>query len=177
MIGKDTHTLETRLFGYGNIENLLAAICTSLLCGMTVDQIKKAVADIKPSTNRFEIITTSKASIVNNTYSSNISSFREMLKTAKVVKGDKVLVTPGLVELGNESIQIHSQLGKECSGGFQKIILVGKNTRTKAFAESVEKNTTVEFIEDDRKSYFETIEALKKDYEWIFLENDITQNY
>lgn len=176
-VNKNQHILKTKLFGYGNIENLLAATCTALLCGMTIDEVKKAVADIKPTANRFELVSTAKASIVNNTYSSNVASFREMLRTAKVVKGKKVLVTPGLVELGNESLQIHSQLGRDCRDIFQKIVLVGNNLRTKALAEGIDKNTTVEFIDDNRKSYFEKIETLKENFDWIFLENDITQNY
>jgi UDP-N-acetylmuramoyl-tripeptide--D-alanyl-D-alanine ligase len=121
------------------------------------------------------LIQNGAVTIVNNTYSSNVQSFKEMIETAKNVNGKKVLVTPGIVELGSLEKEVHENLGKLSQNVFHKAILIGENNRTKSFAKGFTKNYI--FIDDNRKDYFEKIEELKKVYDWIFLENDVTQNY
>ncbi len=175
VINKNTYKIKTSLFGSANIKNIIIAANLATKLGFSNTELVEAIKNLKPFDNRNVLVNDKRTTIVNNTYSSNIQSFRETLKTAKKINGKKVLVTPGIVELGSLEKITHENLGKEAQGVFDKIILVGKNDRTNSFASGLDNN--YKFIEDTRAQYSETIEKLKKDYEWIFLENDLTQNY
>ncbi len=174
-INNINYKVETNLFGFANIKNILGAASMALKLGLSGDYIVEQIEKLKPVDNRLALIQYGKTTLVNNTYSSNPQGFKETIETAKLVKGKKVLVTPGLVELGSEETKIHEELGKLSQNAFDLVILVGENNRTKSFANGLKEN--YKFINDTRDEYFKTIEDLKGKYEWIFLENDLTQNY
>lgn len=175
LYGGKKYKISTNLFGFSTIENLIGAMTMALKIGVKMEDILGKIQELTPVANRFVLRNCNTSTIVDNTFSSNEESFNEMVKTAKNIKGTKVLITPGLVELGNKEIIINSKIGKLTNNVFDKTILVGINNRTKAFAKYLKNNP--KFIPDDRKHYFEKIDDLSKKYDWIFLENDITENY
>lgn len=176
-INKKIYKVTTSLFGFANIKNILLASDMSLKLGLPVNELIDGIRNLKPFDNRNVLIKSGKAAIVNNTYSSNVQSFKEMIQTAKKVTGKKLLVTPGIVELGKLETSVHRELGKLSDGVFDYIILVGKNNRTSSFASHLTSKNKFEIINDKREEYFNKIEESKKEYDWIFLENDVTQNY
>jgi len=145
--------------------------------GITLSLLQERAKILKPFPNRLTVRQAGKSTIVDNTYSSNILSFQETIRTAKSLGGSKVIITPGLVELGSKTKSIHQTLGNNLNGVFDKIILVGKNKRTKSLISGLPKNANVETIEDSRTEYFKKVSSLTNKYDWIFLENDISQNY
>ncbi len=175
LVNKKVYKMSTYLFGFANVKNIIFASNMALKIGLSEVEIVDAIRNLKPFDNRNVLINDGRSVLVNNTYSSNIQSFKEMVETAKNIKGKKVLVTPGIVELGSLERGAHENLGKLSRNVFDKVILVGENNRTKSFAKGLE--TNYDFINDNRKEYFEKIEGLKKNFDWIFLENDVTENY
>lgn len=169
------YKISTKLFGYSNIENILGALTMALKLGIHLDYLVNQVENLNSIQNRFALKESGSTTIVDNTFSSNEITFKETIKTAEKVRGKKLLITPALVELGTEEELINSTIGKLAYKAFDKIILVGKNKRTIAFSKYFGSKPT--YIDDTRKDYFETIESLKDKYDWIFLENDVTQNY
>jgi len=174
-VGRKTYHVKTNLFCKSNIENLSGAITMALKIGVKMEDILNITPNLIAIPHRFSLKNYNNSTIVDNTFSSNEQSFTEMVSTAKMLQGAKVLVTPGLVELGSEETLINSKVGKLTEGVFNKIILVGINDRTKSFAKNLKDKP--EFISDTRKDYFEKIEKLSNKYDWIFLENDVTENY
>ncbi len=175
VINGKVYKISTLLFGSANIKNILLAVNMAIKLGLSEKEVVEAIKNLKPFENRNNLINDGKTTVVNNTYSSNIQSFKEMIETAKKVKGKKALMTPGIVELGVLESEVHKNLGVLSQNVFDKIILVGKNKRTNSFFEGL--NGKAEFINDERSEYFKKIEEFKKTYNWIFLENDVTQNY
>ncbi|HEX6977313.1 MAG TPA: UDP-N-acetylmuramoyl-tripeptide--D-alanyl-D-alanine ligase [Patescibacteria group bacterium] len=176
--GPKKYSVKTKLFGFASVKNIEAASSMAHKLGLSPSYIVERIKSLNPVDNRFVLSQTDgKAVIVNNTYSSNPQGFRETINTAKNIKGKKVLVTPGLVELGEMEKQTHIDLGVYAQNIFDKIVLVGKNNRTVSFSKGLNNEKIVEFIEDNREDYFNTINKLKKEFDWIFLENDVTQNY
>ncbi len=178
LFGNKKYPVKTKLFGFASVKNIEAAASMAQKLGLSPSYIVERIESLSPVDNRFVLSPTEgKASIVNNTYSSNPKGFKETINTAKIIKGKKVLVTPGLVELGEMEKETHTNLGINAQGVFDKIVLVGKNNRTMSFAKGLENPKIVEFIPDTREAYFEAINKLKRDFDWIFLENDLSQNY
>jgi UDP-N-acetylmuramoyl-tripeptide--D-alanyl-D-alanine ligase len=173
-----SQSVKTKLFGYQNIYNILAAYSMAKKLGLERAYLVQKINLLKPFPHRFSLKLIDNSVLVDNTYNSNPQGFLEMLKTTKTLQGKKALVTPGIVELGNVEQKIHYQLAKEADGVFDKIILVGKNKRTISFQKALVKNPELEFIKDSRQSYNKKIEELiKQKFDWIFLENDLTENY
>lgn len=176
-IGGKKHKVHTSLFGMSQVKNIQIAAEVALKIGLKPAEILKQIALLTPPPSRSVLKTLGNCSIVDNTFSSNIESFLETIETAKKIDGKKTLVTPGIVELGKDEISVHRRLGKKIGKVFKEIVLVGRNPRTHALAKSLDKSVITKFIKDDHGIYKKTITKLAETYDWIFLENDITQNY
>jgi UDP-N-acetylmuramoyl-tripeptide--D-alanyl-D-alanine ligase len=172
------YKIKTKLFGFAQVQNIALAASFALKLGLSPQKIIQRVEELKPFTNRFILRKNQKTTLVDNTYNSNVAGFSEMLTTARTVSGKKALVTPGIVELGKEEAQIHNELGVKARGIFDQIILVGRNQKTKNLEEGLGKDEKVEYINDNREEYNRAIESLiLKKIDWVFLENDVTENY
>lgn len=169
------YQVATKLFGIFNIENILGALTMALKLNIDIEYLIKKINKLVPTQSRFVLKALDNSTLVDNTFSSNEATFKETIETAKMVNGKKALITPGLVELGEHEEKINFQIGSLAKDVFGKIILVGNNKRTQSFAKSFK--TKPEFINNTREEYFKKINDLKDNYEWIFLENDLTQNY
>lgn len=170
-------SVTTRFFGMAQVKNILLASEMALKLGINPKELASRIRSLSPFASRTILKTIGNCTIVDNTFSSNIVSFNETLATASIVSGKKVLITPGIVELGKEEVSVHKSLGNLTRNVFDKVILVGKNARTNSFYEGFANKYEVEFIEDTRESYVNKITELAKSFDWIFLENDLTQNY
>jgi UDP-N-acetylmuramoyl-tripeptide--D-alanyl-D-alanine ligase len=177
LFGKNKISMKVPLFGYVHIRNLVLAMNAAKTIGMKDKDIIEAIHDIKQVPSRLELVHKGSSTVVNNTYSSNFVGFMELLETAKTVNGRKALLTPGIVELGPKEEEIHKKMGSLASDIFDKLILVGKNSRTISIAAGVKNKQRLTYIEDSRRSYRDYIKSLYGKYDWIFLENDVTQNY
>jgi UDP-N-acetylmuramoyl-tripeptide--D-alanyl-D-alanine ligase len=177
VVGNRNYLVKTKLFGYSNVKNILAAISMALTLGITLRYIIDRIKSLKQIPNRSVLNTLNETTYVNNTYSSNPKGFQETIDTAKRLSGKKVLVTPGLVELGVEENEIHLSLGQKSKGVFEKVILVGKTNRTRTFAKGFNNPSKIDFIADSRSEYQNTLNSLLGKSDWVFLENDLTQNY
>lgn len=176
IINNKNYPVSTKLFGYSNAKNILAAVSMALKIGLKPQVLVQKIKALTPASNRFVLTKLGSATMINNTYSSNTQSFNEIINTAKQIEGRKVLVTPGLIELGREESQIHLEIGKNLQGVFDLVILVGKNNKTVKLSRGLG-NKKCEFIDDTRESYWNKINNLSNKFDWIFLENDLPQNY
>lgn len=129
--------------------------------------------------NRFEMTTERYGmSVIDDSFSSNDKGFVDaVLYLGKQKKYTRILVTPGLVELGTESDRIHEELGAKIVGNADYVILVGNNSRTKSIERGIDKKIktiqigkTLEFIA--------VVNSLKlKKEPLVLIENDVTENY
>lgn len=167
--------LKSNLFGFSNIQNLSAAISAAKLLGVDTKTIISKITTLPQFEHRFELKKKGESMLIDNTFSSNLHSFEELVKTTETLNGKKMLITPGLVELGKEEKEVHKKIGRMINGVFDKIILVGKTKRTLEISKQL--TGKFSFIEDDYKKYNEIIRENTDKYHWIFLENDLTENY
>jgi len=169
----------THLFGTSNLENLVAAISLCLLLKVPHSTITKAFTTLKPAPNRLEIKIINQATVIDNTYSSNVQGFTSIINDLKPLKGKKALITPGIVELGEQTIPVHSQIGKQAATVFDTIILVGQSPRTLALEKAIKSThstTTITYLTSP-SDYWPTVRTLSQTHSWILLENDLPDNY
>ncbi len=157
--------------------NKAAARAIGRALGMSKSEIKKAEKHFRPVPSRFE--TTSDRygmRVIDDSYNSNEKSMQEALYyLGKQTKYTRIVVTPGLLELGEESERIHAELGRVIAGNVDYAILVGDNQRTRSLYEGT--NDRVKVLKIDKTMDFvKVVKDLKlKKEPLVLIENDIPE--
>ena len=129
----------SKLLGQHNALNIAAATAVALELGLTEQEIAFAVSKIKPIEHRLEMKPYLNGStLIDDAYNSNPEGCLEAVRVLGRFDGmKKIIVTPGLVELGDKEYECNKALGKLAGEICDEIILVGKN-RWKPLKDGVE---------------------------------------
>lgn len=180
-IKREVAKLNSNVFWYKGISrheiNIAGARQIAMWAGLKNDQIH--LNKIREPKNRFEMTTERYGmTVIDDSFSSNEVGFVDAISyLGKQIQYTRILVTPGLVELGSESSKIHEQLGKGVIGNADYLILVGKNERTKSLEKGVGKVMPVIYI-DKTLDFMQSVKNLKlKKEPMVLLENDVPENY
>jgi UDP-N-acetylmuramoyl-tripeptide--D-alanyl-D-alanine ligase len=109
-------------------QNIEGAIKMAKVLGVGEKQLPKTFL---PLEHRLTTIKRGKFTIIDDAYSSNTTGFRAAIDYLEKFKGWKIVVTPGIIELGKETTRIHVELGELMRGRIDQLILVGDNERTR----------------------------------------------
>ncbi len=133
--------LTTRLVGACNISNLLGAVIVALKLGVTDSQIRYAVGRIEQVEHRLSIKKTpGGVTIIDDAFNSNPSGSKMALEVlASFKKGKRIIVTPGMIELGDRQKELNQELGKEIAKSADIAIIVGEYNR-EALVEGIKDN-------------------------------------
>ena len=154
--------------------NLNGAKEVARLLGATKLEVR-----VRQPKNRFEMTTTRYGMrVIDDSFSSNDKGFTDAVEyLGKQSQYTRILVSPGLVELGSVSRQMHEQLGKGVIGNADIVILVGKNERTESLEKGIGGKVKVMYI-DKTLEFMRVVKSLKlKKEPLVLLENDVTENY
>jgi len=112
--------LEVRLpiSGYHNINNCLAAFAVCHALGHDMSAVKDAMSSFKLPPMRMEQQHIGNITIINDAYNANPESVRAALRYFNEINvaGKKVFVCGDMLELGNESSQLHREIGEMVAG-------------------------------------------------------------
>jgi UDP-N-acetylmuramoyl-tripeptide--D-alanyl-D-alanine ligase len=125
----------TALLGRHNVQNILAAIAVAWECGVTLEASSEAVAELEPVEHRLQRIHgAGGVLVIDDAYNSNPTGVRMALEVLSALPGGrKVMITPGMVELGAREEEEHRQMGRLAAEACDYVILVGA-ARTRAIA-------------------------------------------
>ena len=123
--------IRTQLLGRHNVSNILAAIAVAIECGMTLAEIQKAIVNVEPVPHRLQLTSgVGSVTIIDDSFNANPVGVKAALEVlTEIGEGKKVLVTPGMVELGEREYEENRRLGEQAAEVCDLIILVGP-TRT-----------------------------------------------
>lgn len=123
--------LETKLVGECNISNLLAAVIIALHTGVEPAQIQYAVASIEQVEHRLNIKQTPGGlTIIDDAFNSNPSGSRMAVDVlAHFKSGKRIIITPGMIELGDKQFELNRQLGEHIGNNVDIAIIVGRYNR------------------------------------------------
>jgi len=169
-----TYSYTSVLFGTSNLYNLAAAISMAMMIEVPEEIILEQIAKINSSPHRLELKKINIATLIDNAFSSNEEGFTTLINDLSKLPGKKVLITPGIVELGIRTVEVHQKLGQLSSTVFDKFILVGKSLRTLSFEQGLKKPVT--YIPNST-NLWPLIEELSQDFGWILLENDLPDTF
>lgn len=174
------HQASTQLAGEAHLRNLELSCFVAYSFGVPLEKIAKTITTMKQVHARFEVSRLPDGYVViNNGYSSNVASFQASLATlAQLPFKNRVLVTPGLVELGDQEDTVHQQLSAHIEGSeVTQVIFVRPSARTSALSSRLQQKAfqTVDSIHD----VWPMIQSLELEpHETVVLfENDLPDNY
>lgn len=124
-------TLSTRLVGECNISNLIAAVAIAVRLGVPDDKIRYAVSKIEQVEHRLNIKRTAGGiTIIDDAYNSNPTGSRMALDVLSHMTGGKrIVITPGMIELGSKQHECNAQLGEHIAETCDVAIVVGQYNR------------------------------------------------
>ncbi len=103
---------ETKLIGKSNIDNIVLASAMAYLLKESIYSIQKAIKNLKPTPHRLELVSGKSVKIIDDSYNSNFDGFKQALEVISHFEGRKIVISPGIVELGNKQVQTNFEIGK-----------------------------------------------------------------
>lgn len=124
--------IRTQLLGRHNVSNILAATTVAIECGMTLEEIRIAIANVEPVPHRLQLTASEgNVTIIDDSFNSNPVGAKAALEVLTEIQGGKkVLVTPGMVELGEREYEENKRLGEHAADVCDLVILVGPRRTT-----------------------------------------------
>ncbi len=182
LTGRDGKKIEctTKLLGKHNVLNILGCAAIAKYLGMTMEEIADGVSKIEPIPHRLQILSAQNGTIViDDAFNSNPVGSKMALEVLSRFKGRKIIVTPGMVELGSEEFDLNKDFGREIAKVVDIAVLVGKK-RT----EAIQQGLVQEGFSQDNLHVVNSLDeatvklaAFVRSGDIILFENDLPDNY
>ena len=177
----ETERYSTRLIGRHNVLNIVGAIAICHKLGIPLSDLKGQVRKLNGVPHRLELTEKNGVTIIDDAYNSNPSGTKAALEALSLFDGYKILVTPGMVELGEKQEELNREFGQNAAKVCDYVVLVGQKQAVPIKAGLLDENY------DENKIFVASTinEALTHVYalpshgkkKVILLENDLPDNY
>lgn len=181
-VGEEVASVEVRmnLLGRHNVENFLLAAAVALSEGIRLETIAVSARRIEPIEHRLELKRQGEVTIIDDAFNSNPSGAREAIHVlSSFHSGRRILVTPGMVELGDVQEEEHHRLGRMIGEtSLEKVYLVGER-QTAAILEGIREtgpNLSVEVVSSLAVANRKIRDDLQSG-DVILYENDLPDSY
>lgn len=173
--------LHTRLVGECNISNLIAAVAVARHLGVNDDKIRYAVGEIQQVEHRLSIRRgQGGVIIIDDAYNSNpVGSAMALDVLAGMSGGRRIIVTPGMIELGDRTYELNRTFGEKIAKSADIAIVVGHYNRDAIIEGIKAKNMspddiyTVDSFADAQK----LLSTMLKSGDIVLYENDLPDTF
>lgn len=126
-IGDQSINCKTKLLGLHNLQNILMCCALAYELGLTLEQLKLGIAKIEPINHRLELKKENGLIILDDSFNSSVEGSKSALDVLKLFdSGKKIVVTPGLVELGSYEHEANYNFGKQLAEVCDYVIIVNQ---------------------------------------------------
>jgi UDP-N-acetylmuramoyl-tripeptide--D-alanyl-D-alanine ligase len=149
--------------------------------GMTLKEIRPQVRKLEGVPHRLQLSDKGNMTIIDDAYNSNPSGTKAALEALSLFNGYKILVTPGMVELGEKQDELNREFGRNAASVCDYVVLVGQKQAVPIKAglldEKYDENKI--FVADNINEALTHVYALSSGgkKKVILLENDLPDNY
>ncbi|MDR1403707.1 MAG: UDP-N-acetylmuramoyl-tripeptide--D-alanyl-D-alanine ligase, partial [Tannerellaceae bacterium] len=122
------HTVETRLTGAYNLDNVLAAVAVGRYFKIPAERISRSIAAYEPVNNRSQFKKTEANELIIDAYNANPARMNAAIRHfAAMNVSPKALILGDMKELGAASEHLHEAVIEEIRAGkFDKVYLCGE---------------------------------------------------
>lgn len=118
--------VHTKLLGAHNIDNITLCCAVAKHLGLTGEQIARGVAKAEPVEHRLQLIRGAGGNVViDDAFNSNPAGAKAALDVLEAFAGRKIVVTPGMVELGEREEELNRAFGEQMAQAADIVILIG----------------------------------------------------
>lgn len=122
----DSELFVTPLPGHHNVTNILLSTAIAVHAGMSLKEVARRARTLHPAESRLvRQITPEGITLINDAYSANPVGVVHALHSLALHQGRRLLVTPGMIELGDLHEQENKKLGIAAAAHATDVILVG----------------------------------------------------
>ena len=179
---KNKYKFETKLLGNHNVYNILAGIACGIEFGIDMESLQKAVAGVRPIEHRLEIKKLGNFNMIDDAYNSNPTGAENACKVLGMMPGIKIVVTPGMIELGAKEDEYNKIFGTQIADVADYVVLIG-DKKTQPIKEGLlekkfDKDKIIVF-NDVREAYpfIGNIANNNKKEVYALFENDLPDTY
>ncbi|MCF0114369.1 MAG: UDP-N-acetylmuramoyl-tripeptide--D-alanyl-D-alanine ligase, partial [Erysipelotrichaceae bacterium] len=171
----ESYPFETRLLGEHNIQNILAAIAIGRCLNVSWKELQAAVKKVKYVEHRMEVKVINGYTFIDDAFNSNPVGSARALDVMSRMEPKRFIVTPGMIELGEQEYELNKAFGKKMKGCVDAVVLVGIE-QTKAIYEGLQEaefDMNEVYVVATVKEAFRLIYQKATPSDTILLENDL----
>ena len=177
---KNKYNFTTKLLGKHNVYNILAGIACGIQFNIEMDDLIYAVRGVSPVEHRLELKRLGDFYMIDDAYNSNPVGAKNACDVLGMMPGIKVVVTPGMIELGDKEFGYNKIFGMQIAEKADYAVLIGEH-KTKPIYDGLiekgfDKNKIVVF-NDVRDAYPFVQSLVGKEEVYALFENDLPDTY
>lgn len=172
--GEDVH-FQTKLLGKHNIYNILTAIALGVHFNIPIKELQSAIKQLNYTPHRLEVKKQKDFTLIDNAFSSNPVSSRMSLDVLEKMPGQRIVITPGMIDLGAKQAYYNKEFGKYFINKADIVILVGRK-QTKPIYEGLEEsgfNMKNVYVVNKIYDAYNIMNKVKQVNAFVLLENDL----
>lgn len=177
----ETQRFSMKLLGEHNVQNVLGAIAYAHGTGISLEKLTLPVKRIAAVPHRLQLLDKGgNMTFIDDAYNSNPSGCRAALNVLGLFDACRILVTPGMVELGAKQEELNFEFGQEAAKACDHIVLVGKAQTVPIYNGIKDAGYDMDnvFVADSLGEALDHVRAYQTDKKKIvLLENDLPDNY
>jgi UDP-N-acetylmuramoyl-tripeptide--D-alanyl-D-alanine ligase len=182
LVGDRVLHVSAQLLGRHNVYNMLAAAAVGQALGVEAQRIASALQTVKAPDHRLAPIRNDAAGVVviDDAYNSNPEGAAAALDVLRQHEASRrLLVTPGMVELGDLEDQLNRRFGEQAAAVCDVVVLVGAK-RTKPIFEGLLSAGMPEqdvHVVADLREATSLLGQIRRNGDVILFENDLPDTY
>lgn len=177
--GKE-YEFHTKLVGSHNVQNIAGAIAVAHTLGIPMEKLLYPVKQLESVPHRLQLVKQGDRILIDDAYNSNRNGFEAALDTLAMFKELRILMTPGMVELGEKQYDENKAVGVYAADKCDYAVLVGKE-QTKPIQDGLLEAGFPEnrmILVDTLQEAFQMVNAIPNEKQKVVLiENDLPDNY
>lgn len=170
----------TRLVGTHNVQNIAGAIAVAHTLGIPMEKLRYPVKQLESVPHRLQLIKQNGRILLDDSYNSNKNGFKAALDTLAMFRELRILMTPGMVELGEKQYDENKEAGVYAADKCDYAVLVGKE-QTRPIQDGLleagfPKSKMI--VVDTLQEAFQMVNAIPDErLKIVLIENDLPDNY
>lgn len=166
----------TKLLGLHTVQNLVGCMALAHTLGVSLEDMVYPVKMLQPVEHRLQLLPNG---FIDDAYNANPAGFRSALDTLSLFPMRRVLVTPGMVELGERQDALNEELGGYAADKCDVAVLVGEKQAPPLKKGLLGAGFDAEklYVAKDLADALRYVAALPPAEQIVLLENDLPDNY
>ena len=170
----------TVLLGTHSVKNICLASAVAYKIGLTPKEIAQGINRIQSIGHRLELMPNNKnIVIIDDSYNSNVDGINAAMEVLDTFKGRKIVLTPGLVELGKIENVANLEFGKTLAKHADIVIVIGVHNGVmliNGLLEGGMDRENIKFAKTLNKGN-EILNEIMQEGDVVLFENDLPDNY